>query len=409
MNQINQTYLDPDSPPSLYLEEYGKARTRMSLGVALRGYLKIFLGKRIQDVDEGMDEYLSTHDTRQVTADLISFYRQPGVIKLAPKTRVLYLGTMETYLRDTCGFELNSTQKRRRAKGVTEKTKAITHERELTRELIREILNSAEPRLRAEILIAESGGLRFNEVLTLKMSDVYLDEFPARVEIRPENSKNGEGRHTFITTEAVEAIKIYLAHRDDLLSRLEINRKRSGTVKKELDRTLLFPNGYMTEHAQFTKILKTLGYDKSDERSKRRDIRFHSFRKFFLTQAKRHANPSWVENWAGHKGYLDDAYHRPSLDEEREEYLKAEPYLLVNIPEDYIQNKIETADKLRQTQVTVLTMQNTMTELSKQIEYLKKENEELKMKSIVSSYGEKAAVESDNVTKLLHNAGSLDE
>ncbi len=386
MDQRDQTYLDPDSPPSLYLEEYGKAGTRKSLGVALRGYLRIFLGKRIQDVDEGMDEYLSTHDTRQVTADLISYYRQPGVIKLAPKTRVLYLGTMETYLRDTCGFELNSTQKRRRAKGVAEKTKAITHERELTRELIREILNSADPRLRAEILIAESGGLRFNEVLTLKMSDVYLDEFPARVEIRPENSKNGEGRHTFITTEAVEAIKIYLAHRDDLLSRLEINRKRSGTVKKELDRTLLFPNGYMTEHAQFTKILKTLGYDKSDERSKRRDIRFHSFRKFFLTQAKRHANPSWVENWAGHKGYLDDAYHRPSLEDERKEYLKAEFDLTINIPENYAKLKADADERDKREFQMLMNMKMMQDQIEMMRDTIKKltNKEEIDDKLLVS-------------------------
>ena len=371
-NMENKTYLRPDSQPSLYIEEYGKLGTRKSVGVGLRGYLRIFLGKRVTDVDEGMNEYLSTRDSMEISRDLISYYRQPEVIKLAPKTRSMYLNTMETYLRDTCGFELNLTQKRRRAKGITEKTKAITHERELTREIIREILGSADVMLRAEILIAESGGLRFNEVLTLKIKDIHIDEHPVRLEIRPENSKNGEGRHTFITAEAAEALNIYLANRDKIVSKLAVNRLRSGRVKKELDPTLLFPVGYDSEHKRFLRILKTLGYDELDERSRRRSIRLHSFRKYFLTQAKRQANPSWVENWAGHRGYLDDAYHRPSLEDEREEYLKAEFDLTISIPKDYMKLKADADERDKREFQMMLNMKMMQDQMEAMRETIKK-------------------------------------
>jgi len=58
-----------------------------------------------------------------------------------------------------------------------------------------------------------------------------------------------------------------------------------------------------------------------------------------------------VEAWAGHSGYLDDAYRRYSKEQMRDFYKKAESYLFINIPKDIseIQSKFQKdVDELRQ-------------------------------------------------------------
>ena len=73
------------------------------------------------------------------------------------------------------------------------------------------------------------------------------------------------------------------------------------------------------------------GYTERDRRTGRYKVHFHLWRKYFLTQAKRHANSAYVESWAGHSGYLASSYHRPSDEEDRAEYLKCELDITIHI------------------------------------------------------------------------------
>ncbi len=90
-------------------------------------------------------------------------------------------------------------------------------------------------------------------------------------------------------------------------------------------------------------------------------LHIHMLRKWFLSQSKLAVPESVAEAWAGHTGYLDEAYRRYSKEQLRELYKKAEPYLLVSVPRDVaeIQSKFQSDLSQLREQVINLTMTNT--------------------------------------------------
>lgn len=329
--------------PSEYVKTYAKESTRRIHRSAIRKYLGIFLGRRVEDIDEAMLEYLRTRGSDDIARDLTRYYLRDEIIQLAPMTRVTYLTSIESYFGDSCGFQLSALQRKLRDRSKQEKNITVIREIAPTREIWQSILSLIDVRHRAELLISLSGGLRIGEVLQLRLDDLYLDENPCRVEVRGCTAKNGLSRRTFISREAVGAVRAYLCVRD-----AQIDRLHSKAHSRELhDLEQLFPHQYRNESRYYAEAIDAAGFGQRDARTGRRMLHVHSARKWYLTQAKKSAHPDFVEGWAGHSGYLASAYHRPSLEEEREEYLKCELDLTINIPPDYYQVKSSYESELR--------------------------------------------------------------
>lgn len=361
----------PEMLPVEYISMYGKESTRQVKELGIRRFLEIYLGRKLKtaELDAAMQEYLSTNDKSQIISHLIHYHSQPAVQKLAPNSRQSYLSAAEIYFADTCHIRLNGLQKRFRKRNTTEKAVTITQEYNPTREVIADVLSLSDVRHRAEILICASGGLRIGELLHLRFSDVFLDEVPARIEIPGNITKNGLPRRTFISAEAADALRAYLRTRDEMLVRFRINSRR---VHQDFtpDESRIFPHSDTYESEQLRKIVSRSKYCGVDERTGRNMFHFHSLRKYFLTQAKKHASPDFVEAWAGHAGYLTSAYHRPSIDDEREEYLKCELALTINIPEDYLKVKLENAEEIELLKTSNLAMQETIGRLKDEVRLL---------------------------------------
>ena len=366
----------PEMLPTEYVSMYGKQTTRQVKELGIRRYLEIYLGRKLTaaELDDAMVEYLTAYDNAQIANHLIHYHSRPEVQALAPNSRQSYLSASEVYFAECCHVRLSGLQKKFRKRNSTEKILTITQEYNPTREIIADVLSLCGVRHRAEILICASGGLRIGELLHIRLSDVFLDEVPVRIEIPGSITKNRLPRRTFISTEAANALKAYLQTRDEMLQRLRINSRRVHHEYKP-DESRIFPHSDTYESEQMRQIVSKSQYNGIDERTGRNMFHFHSLRKYFLTQAKKSARADFVEAWAGHAGYLSAAYHRPSLEEERAEYLKAELDLTINIPEDYLRLKLEHQNEIEQLREVSLAQQEMLSRLQDELRMLRNEKQ----------------------------------
>lgn len=366
----NSRMITWEMPPTEYLSLYARRYSYLTRRTGLRKYLSVYLKRRVLDIDEAMQEYLTARDSSQVIKDLMTYYQNTEIQALAPITRRNYLSAIEGYLSDCCGIELAPLQKKLRRRTCVERAVAITADIAPTREMISALLGVAGIRQQVEVVLASAGGLRLGEILALRLDDIRLDERPCRVIIRGETTKNGLPRHTFLTAEAADVIRSYLKVRDKHVATQMSNARRRV---RPLDPDALILQSASNETQCLEAVLDAAGYGGRDPRTNVRILHFHSLRKFFLTQAKRSAKPEFVEYWAGHSGYLTSAYHRPSLEEERAEYLKCEMELTIRVPDDYLQLKLEHQTEMERLKEVSLAQQELLSRLQDELRALKYE------------------------------------
>lgn len=307
-------------PPSEFLAETPKKSTKSTYNVALKRYLEIILNKKISQssLDKSWDGYFSIN--RDYGNDILLFSEKcRNVIQLAPKTSHLYYQIVLMYLK-YCGIEIPASSIRR-IKNHVPKNRPISREAELTKELIRRITEKADIRLKAEILIAASSGMRIGEILRFKISDINFSSSPAEIYLSEKITKNGVARRVFISDEASSVLNEWLCVRDK-----EIKKKGRRGSKNER----CFPYSLTSEISKFRNLLINNGLCETDSRTKRTTVHFHMFRKFFLTEFKLAASEEAAEELAGHEGYLSSSYRRLTASALRAEYKKAEPRLTVN-------------------------------------------------------------------------------
>jgi integrase len=128
----------------------------------------------------------------------------------------------------------------------------------LNAEKIRSILLSCtNTRLRTFLLIIASSGMRTNEALSLRNSDVDFSQFPTRVHIMAENTKTKQERDIYISDEATNDLKQYIVSK---YSSMEIFRKypKHLLFSKLKSREVNSPEIYRSLHRQFTRVLKNV-------------------------------------------------------------------------------------------------------------------------------------------------------
>jgi hypothetical protein len=200
---------------------------------------------------------------------------------------------------------------------------------------LKEALNQCDLKGRALFLFLASSGTRVGEALQITLDDLNLEADPPTVLVRQQYTKAGAQYYTFLTTEAKEALSKWLKVREAYIqSALNRGRGLSKTapgrgVKNSVD-DRIFP--------------------------------------FSNTVAEENV----VEAWAGHTGYIDDAYRRYTRQQLAELYKKAEPYLLINVPkgvaeiQSTFKSELENAKILDLTSI-VVKLQNENEDLRRRI------------------------------------------
>jgi len=142
----------------------------------------------------------------------------------------------------------------------------------------------------------------------------------------------------------------------------------------------------------WVRALKKAGLEKRDDGTKRRTMRIHMLRKWFMSQLKLVLPETVVEAFAGHTGYLDEAYRRYTCNQLAELYKKGESFVSIFIPQEFkeIQNQFrrdfekmqkEIQDLYRKlTDANLLTIQvmKEKDELKEKVTALTEENEALR-------------------------------
>lgn len=197
----------------------------------------------------------------------------------------------------------------------------IRKDRAYTHEEICKLLEIADERMRAVILILASTGIRIGAIPLIKLRNLINNRLTIY-----ENF--GEEYLTFVTPECKKSIDNYL----DMRSRYgEKLIEESYLIREQFDIRDQFqikkPKQVTREGIQW--MIKDIA-KRSGVRTKEVALA-HGFRKFFTTQLiQSKVNPEIREMLLGHKIGLASAYYRPTEQEMYEEYEKAVNHLTIN-------------------------------------------------------------------------------
>lgn len=218
---------------------------------------------------------------------------------------------------------------------ISVRSRTMYHNRDITREEVRQILGASKPRDRAFFCMMVQTGLRPDTLCKLQMRDIEPDfsncVVPCKVDV-PEEKAKGQyrGYFTFMGEESIKYLKSYFQGErpgiglDDLLFTAYGGRK---------------PASPKTMSLTFAKILRTLQvnnvlqYRRSTNR-KPSELRLYTLRKFFRKYA-RGAGFEFMEFWMGHivKEGVDDSYRPSDVEYHRKLYKdKAMPSLRIETP-----------------------------------------------------------------------------
>ncbi|OPX71319.1 MAG: site-specific tyrosine recombinase XerC [Methanoregulaceae archaeon PtaB.Bin009] len=285
-------------------------------------------------------QYLATGD--DVPGDLRKY--AASMQEIPPKTAAIRLTGIKEYLLVN-GIELSERETRlirsRMPRGGTQTT-----ERDLTPQVLQTLLTHADVKGRALILFLMSSGVRIGEAVQLKVSDIDLERDPAVVHIRAEITKTRRARTTFISHEAVAAVREWQKVREAYLESASSRNKGLvaqgiGSVKTREDQRL-FPFATHVAQSMWRTILKNADLAFLDEATGRHQHHIHQLRKYFRTQMAISCPVDVVEAMLGHEGYLTSAYRRYTIDQLAEAYKKAEPMITLQLPSTEI-HQVEQA------------------------------------------------------------------
>lgn len=222
----------------------------------------------------------------------------------------------------------------------------VEEDRIPSKQEVKRILSFGRIKDKAFVFFKFSSGVRDITMAGLRVGDIDFDIFPdvAMVNIKPEIAKDRVRHYTFITPEAKETLRAYLAFREregeDVGSKAPLFSYRG-----EFMRPAAFSQ-------RWRRLLKRSGL--AEKSGKTHTLRFHTARKFFRTSLEyAGVSKSYREFLLGHKGeYLDDAYFKPTMERVLNEYRKAIPYLTIETPEKMDAEEIRRdilLDELRRT------------------------------------------------------------
>lgn len=277
--------------------------------------------------------------------------------KLQPRSISIYLRGIISYL------EFYRIQINPKVLKTQVKLPKIRHEPEkaLRAEDVHNILShTTNPRLKAYLFMLASGGFRASEAITLRIQDVNFDVNPTEVHVRATMSKTGEGRYVFISDEAMNCLQEWIEYKYR-------ERIKYHDGIKEYDAPVKSPNDlifsvleshpssegiYLKLEKEFNLVLKTLGMERRKEGMQRREITFHSLRRFVFTTIS-NLGFSGYANWIlGHALNSTTGYFQMEETERSKFYRdKVMPsltfldYTRIAIADKDIQGRLEQKDK----------------------------------------------------------------
>jgi integrase len=220
------------------------------------------------------------------------------------------------------------------------------HNRDLSKENIRQILSRATQRDRTIWLMMAESGLRANTAISMKyyqiQDDFEKDTVPMRILTPAETLKDHVGeRWSFIGEDGARALREYLKPRMPLKGEdFVFASERPGMLKGE-------QFSVASLSVKFARLVRKLKLERGAPTGKPGHYRMHGLRKYFRNNMR--ADPSYREFWMGHSLGVDAHYvsrdpefHRAEYKKNYEDLRILEPTTPTGLKE--IQEQLKTKD-----------------------------------------------------------------
>lgn len=272
------------------------------------------LNEKIIDVYSLLNKFVGYLMTRE--------YPMNTKTKLSPGSISLYIAGVRSYLEyHDIDITPNKFKKR-----VTLPKKYYSNGEGLDAEDIRALLLACtNTRLKVFLLVLASSGMRATEALSLRNCDVDFSRSPTKVHLKPETTKTKQGNDVYISDEATKELKKFIDSKYTNTNYTKFPKELVFSIAKEAVPASIYKT--LTHH--FIKLLGKTGMNqrKDGEGTQRRQISFHSFRRFVKTAISNQGYQDFSEWILGHRSSLAARYYTVKEQERKEIYKKCMKYL----------------------------------------------------------------------------------
>jgi len=238
----------------------------------------------------------------------------------------------------------------------------VYHNRDLTRDNIKQILTFATTRDRVVWLVMAESGMRANSAVNLKFwqirEDFEAERVPMRVLLPSSSLKDHVGdRWTFIGEDGFRELKEYLKPRMPLKDGdFVFASEKKGKVKGQ-------QFSVASLSVKFNRVVQKLGLDRSNGH-KPKGLRMHGLRKYFRNNMK--AEESLRQFWMGHSLGVDAHYITREVEKHREEYARG--YVHLKVFESSVDSLVEFRDQLKSKAADMETLKDKIRLLENQLQ-----------------------------------------
>jgi integrase len=359
-----------------FLDLYNSVSTRNTYKYGLTKFFDFIYSENLELKDK-VEKYFQ--EKRDIQSDIQTF--NASIADLPPKSSHLYVSSVKNFLMEN-NVELPKRfwrHLRDRRKGSKARILDIVpSNKELKRILTHMDING-----KALFLLLASSGMRIGEALKLKPEDLDLEK--NTVEIKGENTKTGNPRIAFFSSECKEILKEWISQKETYLHQKEGRTREEYENKRLEDR--LFPYTIYNAYEIWRRALKKTGNGERDKSTKRYKVHPHVLRKFFRTQMGKVIPVDIAEALMGHEGYLTEVYRKYTREDLAEFYKQGEHAVSVMgmDTEEISKIKVEIDERNRQLQTLVnglvtenMEIKAKMNQVETEITDLKKTNSEIK-------------------------------
>jgi len=260
------------------------------------------------------------------------------------------------------------------------------YEEGYSKALINRVVRASNLKLATAILMKCSSGLRTEELVQLRLTDIDFTTNPTTIKVRKETTKTNQTRFTQITTEATNSLKDYLARtfswpektKPDKYILLQTHQERIQKFKhtlqdkkirpvhknileklikklelelKELSKEELHYKSVNSAKTNLKEMLRNTIKEIPDLNTKlendRNVIHFHGFRSWFKTQVTDEHQSDFAEALMGHKS-IRLIYYRQNHEKRLRTYLNVEHALTIADTEKVEKNLSQQQERVQE-------------------------------------------------------------
>jgi integrase len=338
MEFSEQRYKGDDDPERLFLNSIKSNATKHMYLTCLQRYLEFANYKTINDL---VEKYKDQKDKERKVINFVIQLKEEG--KNFRSIRNYLTPIISFYKINDVMLNSKKINKFMPTETRAKKNRGYLHEE------VQKMLDIADKRMRAVILLLVSSGCRIGAIPTLHIRDIEKSGDVYKITIY---ENDAEEYYSFITKEAYDAVQSYLQMRerfgekvtpDSPLIREQFDIRDPFAIaspKPVVARTLSHKIAQLAERAGITE--KTILKEGEKAGSFRKSIpQVHGLRKAFSTFAL-DAKMDIIKRrmLEGHSVGIDEHYCKPSEEDLQEEYMKAADNLTIN-EENRLRKKVE--------------------------------------------------------------------